>query len=85
MGITSADLCPVSAMLNYLVVIGDMEGPLFKFRDGRFLTRQRLVERDQSKYCSHSFRIGAGSSTGDGGLGHQDIGESGLLGIHQNP
>ena len=36
MGRTSTELCPVSAMLNYLVVRGSSHGPLFMFRDGRF-------------------------------------------------
>lgn len=36
-------LCPVSAMLSYLTVRGNSDGPLFFFQDGRPLTRQRLV------------------------------------------
>ena len=43
LGKTATDLCPVTAMLNYLVVRGKQQGPLFMFRDGRFLTRERLV------------------------------------------
>ena len=43
-GRTSTDLCPVAALLNYLVVRGSEPGPLFRFRDGHFLTRQRLVQ-----------------------------------------
>lgn len=41
MGKTRTVTCPVSALLDYLVVHGG--GPLFKFKDGQFLTRQRLV------------------------------------------
>ena len=65
-------------MLKYRLVRGAEEGPLFMFRDGRFLTRQRLVEEvrqvlqkagmDQSKYCGHSFRIGAATTAAARGV-----------------
>ena len=77
-GRTSSEVCPVAAMLKYLVARGREEGPLFKFRDGRPLTRQRLVEAlraaltrvglDQSKYCGHSFRIGAATTAAAKGI-----------------
>lgn len=78
LGKTATDLCPVKAMLNYLLVRVDSEGPLFKFQDGRFLTRQRLVDAirdalqaagmDHSKYCGHSFRIGAATTAAKRGM-----------------
>ena len=34
LGKTATDLCPVRAMLNYLLVQPDSTGPLFKFQDG---------------------------------------------------
>lgn len=78
LGKTATDLCPVTAMLNYLLVRGTGEGPLFKFRDGRSLTRQRLVDAirealqeaglDHSKYCGHSFRIGAATTAAARGM-----------------
>jgi len=40
LGKTATDLCPVKAMLNYLLVRAEGAGPLFKFPDGRFPTRQ---------------------------------------------
>ncbi len=77
-GKTEADLCLVTAMLRYLVERGWGPGPLFKFRDGRVLTRQRLVEAmksalqkagmDAMKYCGHSFRIGAATSAATAGM-----------------
>ena len=77
-GKTSSDLCPVVAMLNYLLVRGAREGPLFTYKDGRYLTRQRFVvavrealEREgvnQSKYCGHSFRIGAATMAAAKGM-----------------
>ncbi len=69
MGKTDTDLCPVTAMLRYLLERGWGEGPLFIFKDGRFLTRQCLVGAirevlqaagmNPRKFGGHSFRIGA--------------------------
>ena len=60
-GRTGAELCPVSAILDYLSMRGMSPGPLFKFNDGRPLTRQLFVEAvrkglklagvNQDKYC----------------------------------
>ena len=40
-GRTGSDVCPVAAVLSYLLVRSQRGGPLFQFADGRFLTRQR--------------------------------------------
>ena len=68
-GRTCTDVCPVVAMLNYLVVRGIAPGLVFIRKDGTFLTRQTFVLAvrqalevagiDQSKYCEYSFHIGA--------------------------
>ncbi len=68
-GKVPSDLCPVSAMLAYLLVRGKRTGPLFQFKDGRPLTRQRFVMAvrqvllkagvQADRYAGHSFRIGA--------------------------
>ena len=78
LGKTSTDLCPVAAMLNYLVLRGSEAGPLFWFADHRYLTRQRLVGAvrdalrkagvDQAKYNGHSFRIGAATTAAANGF-----------------
>ena len=78
LGKTSTEVCPVTALLNYLVVRGKRKGPLFLFEDGRFLTRQRFVEKvrealaeakiEQASYCGHSFRIGAATTAASRGL-----------------
>ena len=74
---TKASLCQVAAMLAYLVDRREVGGPLFVYQDGRYLTRQRLVEvrdalervgMDQSAYCGHSFRIGAAMMTAKRGM-----------------
>lgn len=44
LGRTGTEICPVQALLGYMVGRGARKGPLFIFRDGRYLTRQRLVE-----------------------------------------
>ena len=77
-GKTGSSLCPVSAMLSYLCARGMENGPLFKFEDGRVLTRQRFVavvkeglQRagiDSSKYNGHSFRIGAATTAAAKGI-----------------
>ncbi len=77
-GRVASDICPVAAMLAYLLVRGHQSGPLFLFRDGRFLTRQRLVVAvrdalrlagvDASLYAGHSFRIGAATTAAARGV-----------------
>ena len=78
-GRVASDLCPVSAMLAYLVVRGNQTGPpLFKFQDGRPLTRQRFVMAvkealdaagvEAGQYSGHSFRIGAATTAAARGL-----------------
>ena len=77
-GKTGTKLCPVAAMLDFLRVRGTSEGFLFRFEDGSCLTRQRLVEAvraalgaaglDQSRYCGHSFRIGAATEAAKKGI-----------------
>ena len=37
------DLCPVMAILNYLVVRGTSSGPLFHLQNGHYLTREGFV------------------------------------------
>ena len=78
MGRTASDICPVRALLNYLIVRGKTEGPLFTFADGSYLTRQRLVDAvrqalekaglDPKKYSGHSFRIGAATAAAERGM-----------------
>ena len=71
-GRTKEELCLVTAMLAYMVLRGQGDGPLFHFKDGRPLTRQRLVTKmreilkrvgtDSQKYLGHSFQIGAATT-----------------------
>ena len=52
-GKTGSQLCPVTSMLTYLCSRGMTAGPLFTFRDGRVLTRERFVPavREGLKKC----------------------------------
>ena len=78
LGKTDTDICPVRALLNYLVQRGTAQGPLIMLEDGSFLTRQYFVSAvrdalqragiDQSKYCGHSFQIGAATTAAARGM-----------------
>ena len=71
-------LCPVSALLSYLVVRGTAPGPVFIWENGQFLTRAHFVEEvkkalqlagaDASDFNGHSFRIGAASTAAANGM-----------------
>ena len=62
----------VASMMGYLVSSGLGTGPLFIFKDGTFLTRDRFVDEvrkaltavgmDSSQLNGHSFRIGAATT-----------------------
>lgn len=43
-GKTGMALCPVSAILDYLSARGMSAGPLFQYKDGHPLTRQKFVD-----------------------------------------
>lgn len=72
LGVTGCILCPVAAILDYMVRRSSEAGPFFTFSDGTFLTRDRFVQEvraalsrasvDSSAYAGHSFRIGAATT-----------------------
>ena len=75
----------MSALLAYLAVRGKDPGPLFKMRDGRFLTKEIFIERvraaldilglDGSMYAGQ-FQDWCGVNSSRGrhrGLDHQDV------------
>jgi len=89
-------LCPVEAMLGFLILRGDGPGTLFKWQSGKFLTRAVFVDKlctaltaaglPAEKYAGHSFRIGD-SSMRVVGLPHQnseEMGEFSLYTLHKN-
>ena len=78
LGRTRNELCPVAASLQYMIQRGGAPGPLFKFGDGRYLTRDRFVSAvrsalnvagiNPSLYAGHSFRIGAATTAAQRGI-----------------
>ena len=77
-GRTGGPLCPVAAVLAYMALRGPGSGPLFRFRDGRPLTQQRLITKlrgvlqeaglHPERYAGHSFRIGAATTAAARGV-----------------
>ena len=82
-GKVEGSLCPVSATLTFLVIRSRGDGPLFRFADGRPLTRSRLVNQvcqalqeggiNSTPYSGHSFRIGAATTAAKEGIGDATI------------
>ena len=82
-GRTRSALCPVESMLAYLAKRGTGEGFLFKFHDGRLLTKERFIKAvrevmstagiDAKLYLGHSFWIGAATMAGRKGLSAEKI------------
>ena len=78
LGWTGQKLCPVAAMLAFLVKRKEGPGPLFRFEDGRPLTRPRLVREvkraleeagaSSTGISGHSFRIGAATTAAEQGV-----------------
>ena len=72
LGRTQSDLCQVTAVLAYVAICPSVGGPLFVFKDGGYLTREKLVSHLRralgsagigTQGCSgHSFRIGAATT-----------------------
>ena len=77
-GVAAGDLCPVAAILDYMVRRGPAAGPFFLSQNGKFLTRDRFVTAmrealtlagfDPTLYAGHSFRIGAATTAAQRGL-----------------
>ena len=78
LGQTYQDICPVATAMAYLTVRRDGEGPLFKFADRRYLTKERFTRRIREAlaalgpcsedYAGHSFRIGMATTAAQVGL-----------------
>ena len=78
LGATGQDICPVSALLDYLGKRGGALGPLFLLENGTPLRRRYFVSQIQSPLSSagihgssfngHSFRIGAATTASAAGI-----------------
>ena len=77
-GAAEGALCPVAAVLTYMIARGGDPGPLFTWADGRFLTRDRFVAGVRAaltcagytaaNYAGNSFRIGAATTASQRGI-----------------
>ena len=73
-GYVGNNVCPVNRLLAFLNVHPSMEGPLFTFQDGSFLTRQAVADLlklslPNVRYVnSHSLRIGGASAAASAGV-----------------
>ena len=72
LGATGKELCPVAAVLSFMVARRNSGGPLFTWRNGCFSTRDKFVKCLRTalgeagyladKFAGHSFRIGAATT-----------------------
>ena len=72
LGWTDKDLCPVAALLNFVIIWGTQPGPLFIDSKKEVVTKSRFIAElrnilralglPQDDYAGHSFRIGAATS-----------------------
>ena len=80
---TEDDLCPVAALLSWLVYRGKSSGPLFLLQSGAPLTRTRLVTElrkvlsdlglEAEHFSGHSFRKGAATTAAARGIPDSQI------------
>ena len=78
LGSTGNNICPVSALLQYLAIRPTAPGPLFISHEEKYLPKEMLIHRvrqaladagiDSSFYSGHSFRIGAATTAATCGL-----------------
>ena len=79
LGKTGKDIiCPIQAIVPYLIIRGVQPCPLFVFADGSYLTRQRFASLitstlqrasiNDKQYNTHSFRIGAATTAKEAGI-----------------
>ena len=77
-GRTEDELCPVVAVLNYIVQRGEQPGPFFHFGDCTPLTKACFTAKvrdalaavgvECTSYSRHSFRIGAATTAARAGV-----------------
>ena len=80
---TGDDLCPVAALLTWLVRRGIQQGPLFHFQRGLPLTRPKFVTElrqalkasgtNPENFSGHNFRSGAATTASSQGISDAQI------------
>ncbi len=76
-------ICPVAALLKYMVLRGEGQGPFFRYEHGKGLTRRVFVVEVKKALVSqgmdavgisgHSFRIGAATTAAMNGASDEDV------------
>ena len=82
-GRTDDDLCPVAALLSWMIRRGSQPGPLFTWASGKALTRSTFVTKlrealeeagiDSRGFSGHSFRSGAATTAATRGITDHQI------------
>ena len=77
-GRTGGSLCPVSGVLAYMAIRGQLDGPFFQFRDGSPLTKAQFTRHIRialqniglpyQHFAGHSFRSGAATAAANAGI-----------------
>ena len=77
-GRTNTSICPVAAILAYIVSRGTNEGPFFRLSNGNPLTKHVFITRvrqaldalglPQQLFAGHSFRVGAATAAAKAGI-----------------
>ena len=77
-GAIDSHLCPVAAVISFMLARGNAPGLLFTGKNGRYLTRDRFVTEIRKvlsaggykaqNYAGHNFRIGAATTVARRGL-----------------
>ena len=71
---TNSPFCPVNALVSYLRARSNVDGPLYRFHNGQFLTRHfisnllSLALPHVPNINTHSFRIGGASAAASAGI-----------------
>ena len=75
---TNSLLCPLAAVVGFMVERDSTKGPLFTYGNGRYLTQDRFVTEvrralssvgiQAESYAGHSFRIGVASTAAERGM-----------------
>jgi len=96
-GATGAELCPVTAVINYMMTRGTKPGPFFIRSDGSYMTRDYFVTAVRAalseagflakNYAGHSFRIGVrgynSCTAGTTGLSDKNSGKVAEFGLYK--
>lgn len=78
LGRTYRDLCPVAAVLGYMVRRRTAPGIFFQFKNGKLQTQDQFIAKmrdavryagvDATKYAGHSFRVGVATMAAQQGV-----------------